>query len=316
MSINTKIRKLKYESNLGFTTSLLLHKLYIFFNYRMVSDSSFLKRNFLKKVGRVLDLEQPKTMTEKIQWYKLNYKIPLIQKCSDKYAVREYVSEIIGESYLVPLVFHTTNYREVKAENLPDYPVVIKANHTSGTTHFIKNKNIVDWKIVETDCRWWLHQNYYYMDKEWQYNNIKPRIVVEKMLMDDDGSIPADYKLHCFEGKFEFLQVDSGRFGIHRRNIYDQEWNLATFTFSMLDKNREPLTPNGAEITRPKHLALLITLAEKLAKPFPYVRVDFYVVKDEIFFGELTFHHGGGYEQFTPEKWDTYYGNKIPLVIS
>ncbi|WP_169514416.1 ATP-grasp fold amidoligase family protein [Gelidibacter mesophilus] len=253
-------------------------------------------------------------MTEKIQWYKINYKNPLIVKCADKFEVRNYIRETIGEKYLVPLVFHTRNYKEVKPENFPDYPIVIKANHTSGTTHFVRNKKEVDWQVIQTDCRWWLHLNYYYTDKEWQYENIEPRIVVEKMLTDEDGSIPSDYKLHCFNGKFEFLQVDLGRFGTHRRNIYDRNWELLPFTFSMLDKHRNPKTPRGRSVDRPKNLELLIDLAETLAKPFPYVRVDFYVIKDNIFFGELTFHHGGGYEQFTPDKWDLYYGNKIPLI--
>lgn len=314
MNISKMFKNLRYRSSLGFISSLLVYKIYIFFNYRLKSDSYYIKKNFKSIVGYDLDLRNPKSMSEKIQWYKINYKNPLIIKCADKYAVREYIKETIGEDYLVPLVFHTKDYKEVKPENLPDIPIVIKANHTSGTTHFVRNKKEVDWQVIQMDCRWWLHLNYYYTDKEWQYDNIEPRIVVEKMLIDEDGSIPSDYKLHCFNGKFGFLQVDLGRFGTHRRNIYDRDWELLPFTFSMLDKDKNPKTPHGRSVERPKNLDLLINLAEALAKPFPYVRVDFYVIKDNIFFGELTFHHGGGYEQFTPDKWDLYYGKKIPLI--
>lgn len=313
MNINKTIKELRYGSNVGFIIALLLHKVFVFFKYHLFSDRFYIKRNFKLVFGYDLNLNQPETLSEKMQWYKLNYKNPLIIKCADKFAVREYVKKTIGEKYLVPLVFHTRDYKEVKPENLPDYPIVIKANHTSGTTHFVRNKKEVDWHVIQTDCRWWLHLNYYYTDKEWQYENIEPRIVVEKMLTDGDGSIPSDYKLHCFNGKFEFLQVDLGRFGTHRRNLYDKDWNLLPFTFSMLDKDRNPKTPNGRRVECPKNLQLLIELAETLAKPFPYVRVDFYVIKDSMFFGELTFHHGGGYEQFTPDKWGLYYGNLIPL---
>lgn len=293
---------------------MTLYKIFIFIKYRLRPDTYYISKNFKEAVGHNLNLEYPKTLTEKIQWYKINYKHPLIAKCADKFAVREYVTETIGEKHLVPLEFHTKNYKEIKPENLPDYPTVIKASHTSGTTHLVYDKYEADWNSIQIDCRWWLHLNYYYLDKEWQYRNIKPRIVVEKMLTDEDGSIPSDYKLHCFNGKFEFLQVDLGRFGTHRRNIYDRNWELLPFTFSMLDMDRNPKTPRGRSVDRPKNLELLIDLAETLAKPFPYVRVDFYVIKDNIFFGELTFHHGGGYEQFTPNKWDLYYGNKIPLI--
>lgn len=313
MSIRISINKIRYKPSLGFITALLLYKIHIFLKYRLRPDSYYIRKNFKDIVGHELDLKKPKRMTEKIQWYKINYKNPLIMRCADKYEVRNYVAEIIGEQYLVPLVFHTRDYKEIKPENLPDFPIVIKANHTSGTTHFVKDKSMVDWKSIQADCRWWLHLNYYYLDKEWQYENIKPRIVVEKMLTDVDGSIPSDYKLHCFNGKFEFLQVDLGRFGTHRRNLYDKDWNLLPFTFSMLDKDRNPKTPNGKILQRPKNLKLLIELGEKLAEPFPYVRVDFYILNNKIYFGELTFHHGGGYEQFTPEKWDLHFGNKIPL---
>ena len=313
MGLTKVFKNIRESSQLGFAGTVLLYKVYIFLKYRMRSDEYYIRKQFKAKLGYDLDLSKSKTMTEKIQWYKVNYKNPLIVQCADKYEVRNYVAEVIGDEYLIPLVFHTTNYKEIIPENLPDFPIVIKANHTSGTTHFVRDKHNVNWKSIQTDCKWWLQLNYYFLDKEWQYQNIVPRIVVEKMLTDDTGEIPADYKLHCFDGKFEFLQVDLGRFGTHRRNIYDKDWNLAPYTFSMLDNNRKPLTPHGKELDKPKDLELLIQLAEKLAAPFPYVRVDFYVIKDKIFFGELTFHHGGGYEQFTPAKWDLHYGSKIPL---
>jgi hypothetical protein len=104
------------------------------------------------------------------------------------------------------------------------------------------------------------------------------------------------------------------RFGDHKRNIYDKDWNLLPFTIGRIDEEGKPLLKNGGHVKRPKNLDLLIGLAERLAKPFPLVRVDFYILDNQFYFGELTFHSGGGYEHYTPSELDLYYGNKIPLI--
>jgi len=308
------LSNVKYKSSFGFYISLILHKIYTLLKYNFLPSQRFIKKKYFEVFGKTLDLESPITLNEKIQWYKFHFKHPLITQCADKYEVRSYVSEKIGAEYLVPLLFHTQNPKEIIPENLPDIPFIIKANHTAGTNHIIKDKSNVNWKYIQTDCKWWLHLNYYYIDKEWQYDKITPRIVVEKLLTDTNGQIPFDYKLHYFDGKFEFLQVDIDRFILHKRNIYDKDWNLLPFTWSILDKNGFPVWNNGIDIERPKNLDLLISLGEKLAQPFPYVRVDFYLLDNEIYFGELTFHHGGGFEHFTPYEWDYYFGKKLPLV--
>src|SRR5690606_6546626 len=172
MKISEFIKGLRYRSSIGFLTALVFYKIYIVFKYRLHSDVYYISRDFELVLGYKLDLKNPKTLSEKLQWYKIHYKNPLIQLCADKYAVRQYVTQVIGEKYLVPLVFHTQDYQEIRPNNLPDYPIVIKANHTSGTTHFVNDKSKADWRTIQTDCRWWLHLNYYYIDKEWQYENI------------------------------------------------------------------------------------------------------------------------------------------------
>lgn len=306
-------RKLRYKGILGFYFALILQKLYIFYKYRIHSDEFYIKKSFLKVFGIEPNLQDPKVLNEKIQWYKLHFKHPLIVQCADKYAVRSYVTETIGKEYLIPLLFHTQNPSDIIPENLPDFPFIIKANHTAGTHHIVRDKKAVNWKKIQTDCKWWLKLNYYYMEKEWQYGLIKPRIVVEELLIDTNGQVPSDFKLHFFDGKFEFLQVDLDRFTLHKRNIYDKDWNLLPFTWSILDNHGNPVWDNGRLVERPKNLELMIELGAKLAKPFPYVRVDFYLLGDKIYFGELTFHHGGGLEHFTPNEWDVFYGKKVPL---
>lgn len=314
MTISKTIKSLRNRSSVGFIITLIFYKVHVFFNYRIFSDRYYIEQNFKKVFGYKLNLQNPKTLSEKTQWYKLNYKNPLIVKCADKYAVRDYVSNTIGENYLIPLILDTHDYKEIVPENLPDYPFIIKANHTAGTNHIIKDKSKVNWKCVQTDCRWWLNLNYSYFEKEWQYDQIQPRIVVEKLLVDSKGQVPSDYKLFYINGKFEFLQLDIGRFTNHRRNMYDENWSLLPFTYSTLGPNGESLVKNGGPVERPKHFEKLIELGEKLAEPFPFVRVDFYILNEEIYFGELTFHTGGGYSHITPSEWDLYYGKKIPLI--
>ena len=310
---NTFFKTLRYKGRIGFYLTLILHKLYILWKYRVFSDSYYIRKSFYKIFGRYPNLNTPETLNEKIQWYKLNFKHPLIVQCADKYAVREYVTTHIGEEHLIPLLYQTDDSKDIVPQNMPNIPFIIKATHTAGTHHIVKDKSVIDWEKVQIDCKWWLHLNYYHMEKEWQYGLIKPRIIVEQLLIDTNGQVPSDYKLHYFDGKFEFLQVDLDRFILHKRNIYDKDWNLLPFTWSILHENGDPVWDNGRPVDQPKNLNLMIELGAKLAKPFPYVRVDFYLVGEHIYFGELTFHHGGGLEHFTPGNWDYYYGEKVPL---
>lgn len=312
--ISSLLKKLRYKGFLGFYIALFIQKLYIFFKYKIRSDEYYIRERFYKSFGVQLNLEDPKTISEKTQWYKLNYKNPLLVQCADKYEVRSYIANTIGEQYLIPLIFHTQDVNKIIPENLPDYPFIIKANHNSGTHCIVYDKNKIDWKKIRVDCKWLLNINYYPFEKEWQYKNIIPRILVEKLLINDFGQTAFDYKLFCIDGNVEFIQVDIDRFGNHRRNLYDKEWNLLPFTVGKLDRKGKPFLQNGDQIKRPEDLNLLIVLAERLARPFPFVRVDFYILNNKFYFGELTFHSGGGYEHYVPNEWNLYFGNKIPLI--
>ena len=138
-------------------------------------------------------------------------------------AVREFVSSRIGSQYLIPLVFHTDNFLdEIVPENFPDYPVIVKSNHSCGANQIIYDKSATDWKALKKVCRKWLRENYYYKYREWQYKDIVPRIVVEKLLINTGNVIPYDYKLHCFNGNVVMIQVDIGRWTLnHCRNWYN-----------------------------------------------------------------------------------------------
>ncbi|MDQ5987597.1 MAG: hypothetical protein CSYNP_03342 [Syntrophus sp. SKADARSKE-3] len=280
--------------------------LYDIYQTYLMPDKAFIKRSFKSGFGYELNLDRPKTLNEKIQWLKLNHRTPLHTICADKYAVREYVKEKIGEEHLIPLAFHTRNPANIIPDNLPDYPFIIKTNHDNSGHIVVKDKSTIDWKSVQETLKKKLKRNYYYPGREWQYKDIEPYIIVEKLLMDEKGNIPNDYKLHCFNGRVAFIQVDLDRSIDHKRNLYDVDWNFMDCVW---------IFNNGSALERPCLLPKMLSLAEIPAKDFHYVRVDLYNIGSAIYVGELTFSPGGGFEVFSPPEWDVKLGNMLILPI-
>ncbi|MFC1784120.1 ATP-grasp fold amidoligase family protein [Candidatus Neomarinimicrobiota bacterium] len=257
-----------------------------------------------KILGYELNLDNPKTFNEKIQWLQLNNRIPLKTFCADKYSVRDYIKDKIGEQYLIPLVYHTDNPANIIPENLPGYPFIIKSNHGCGGHIIVKDKSIIDWKRVQKYLKKSLKSNFYYKTKEWQYKDIEPRVLVEKLLLDENSNIPDDYKFNCFNGKVEIISADMNRHIDLKRNVYDKDWNFIDCRLRL---------ENGGQVKKPYMLNKMKSLAEALAQDFKYVRVDLYNIDSKIYFGELTFSPAAGFQQFIPEKWDRILGNKLVL---
>jgi len=287
-------------------------QLHQYYRTHYIDDATFLKQNFKKRYGRPLDLDHPKTLNEKINWLKLHDRTALHTTCADKYEVRNYVKDTIGEAYLIPLVFQSYQPEDLVAQALPDFPFIIKANHDSSGGTIVRDKTTVDWKKMQKHFKKLLSKNYYYSGKEWQYKNIKPCIIAEKLLVNAAGDIPFDYKLHCFNGKVEVIQVDIDRYTNHKRNLYDTNWNLLPFTWSLW-RDEKPLWDKGRAIEKPTNFEEMLTVAEKLSKAFCYARIDLYDFENKVFFGEVTFHHGSGLETIYPEKYDVELGNLIDL---
>lgn len=166
------------------------------------------------------------------------------------------------------------------------------------------------WAEVRRRCARWLKSNYYREGREWQYKNIPPRIMVEKLLLDDDGNVPNDYKFHCFNGRVGVVRVDIDRHANHRRNFYDVTWTKLPFTWSACVGSR-PLWPQGRDIECPPVLDQVVVMTEEIARSFTYIRVDWYVLGSAVYFGEVTFHHGGGYERILPFEWDHKLGETL-----
>ena len=280
-----------------------IKKLKYYLRYLFINDEKYIKYKFKRKFGYTLNLNNPKTLNEKIQWLKVYDRKKLYTQCADKFLVREYVKNKIGEEYLIPLIFNTFNVKDINKETLPNIPVVVKVNHARGV-FLIKNKENEDFKIIQKKLSQELKTNFYYRTREWQYKDIKPRVIVEKMLLDENNEVPFDYKFICMNGKVEFIQVDMARFSEHKKSIYNTHWEKQNFSWNYAI---------GDDVEKPEELHKMLELSEILAKDFIFVRVDFYISRNKIYFGELTFHPAGGFGKFEPFSIDAELGNKLLL---
>ncbi|MEI6865952.1 ATP-grasp fold amidoligase family protein [Flavicella sp.] len=272
-------------------------------------DEKFIKSSFKSIFTYSLDLDKPVTFNEKLQWLKLNDRKDLHTICADKLLVRNYVSEKIGDKYLIPLIFSTKKISDISPKILPDYPTIIKTNHDSGSTFIIRDKKEYNWKELKEKLKASLHNNFYFASREWPYKNIPPRIIVEKLLIQKNGKVPNDYRFYCTKGKVNYIQLEIERESSHSRNIYDLDWNILHITRGDI--------PSSKKIAKPRKLKEMISLCKKLSSPFIFARVDLYYINDEkIFFGEITFYPGGALTKFHPNKWDKIFGDMIHLPIN
>ena len=288
-----------------------------YYRVNFLTEKAFTKKKFKMGMGYELDLENPITLNEKINWLMLNDRTPLHTICADKYLVRGHVSDRIGAQYLVPLVYKTKNANDLSASILPDYPVIIKTNHNSFGYEIITHVNEVDWNKVRKKFQKLLGINYYNASKQWQYKNINPLIIVEKLLKDTDGNIPKDYKLHCFNGSVRMVSVDIDRGKpTHSRSWYNRYWEKEPYSWSNKRRSGGYTHPLKEELPKPASFDLMVELSEKLAQDFDYVRVDWYNIDGKLYFGELTFHHSGGRCPILPKEWDKNLGEELQLVKS
>lgn len=271
----------------------------------LISDEKAVKKYYKKKSGKELNLNNPQTFSEKLNWYKLNDRNPLMAQCADKVAVREYVTEKGYADCLNEVYGVYDRVQDIDYDSLPNR-FVIKAAHGSHMNYIVKDKKTFDWKHAKKMMKTWLHQDIYWSGREWVYKDIPKRIIIEKYLEDETGEL-RDFKFFCFDGKPYYMQTDIGRNnGIHYRNYYD-------ITKSVIDCCDNARLPNNKDIPFPidtKIFNEMVLMCENLAKPFSHVRVDYYLVEGKIYFGELTFFDGGGSTFFYPEQWNYKFSEK------
>jgi TupA-like ATPgrasp len=262
---------------------------------------------YRNRFGRYPDPLHPKTFNEKIQSRKLFDRRPILATMTDKYAVRDYVAARVGDAVL-PVLYHVTeNPSDLPFSSLPDR-YVVKATHGSGWVHLVKSREVRDEPAIVKLCESWLSQNFYEMTCEWAYKNIPRRIIVEEFLDNGADESAEDFKLFTFNGRVEFIQVDLDRFSNHKKTFFDRDWNRVDL--------RQECDNFPGPIAKPRSLGALIACAEALAQGIDFVRVDLYIVKDKIYFGELTTTPGNGFFRFDPPAFDEHFGNLWKMEIS
>ena len=302
----------EYALNLGFESVLVPDiKLddYEYLSQRQEFDlESVLSEWYEAYTGKQIDIRHPRTYNEKIQWLKIHDNIPIKTKLSDKWDVREYVSNKIGDNYLVKAYGVWDAFDEIDFDLLPER-FALKCTHASGTNAIITSKSNTDMSALKIRFDDWMSKNYAFMcGLELNYRDIRPRIIAEEYLSSEDGVDLRDYKVHVFNGEAKLIQVDIDRAHEHRRNLYSTGWEY--IPCSILYP-----TAKDVHIERPDCLEELIEVSEKLAEGFIYVRCDFYILKDQILFGEMTFLHGSGVEPFDPESFNVRMGEWMKLPI-
>lgn len=270
---------------------------------RFLPDRLYLQLYYFAKFRKFIDFNNPKTYNEKIQWLKLYDRKAEYHQLVDKYEVRHYVSEAIGEQYLVPLLGVWESEYDVNFDTLPE-EFVLKPTHASGEVIIVRNKSALDRARVFGEMREWLSRDYFWVGREWPYKDIKPRIVAEKLI--DDQIV--DYKFYCFNGEPKVLYLSRGL-----ENHDTAEISFFDLDFKRMPFGRSDYRPFSQEPVKPDNYREMLDIVRKLAKDFSFIRVDLYSVSGQVYFSELTFYPAGGYMPFSPREWDNTLGEWIIL---
>ena len=273
---------------------------------RLIPDRIYLQIVYFKHFRRFINFNNPKTFNEKIQWLKLNYRNEEYTKLVDKYRVKQYITKLIGEEYVIPTLGVWNNVDDIDFKSLPE-KFVLKCNNDSGGIVICKNKKDFDEAKAKSFLKERLKNNGYWYGREWPYKNVKPFIIAEKYMEDSISKDIKDYKFFCFNGSMEFFDIDIDRFIEHRANYYDRNGNFLPFgkTYCPPDYTKK--------IEMPKNLDKMIELAETISHNTVLSRIDFYEIDGQVYFGEITFYPGSGFSPFTDEKWDYKLGDMIDL---
>lgn len=269
----------------------------------------YLKTRFELQAGYPLNLDNPQTFNEKLQWLKLHDHRHEYTQMVDKQDAKKYVAEKIGEEHIIPTLEIYDSFDEIVFEKLP-CQFVLKCTHDSGGLAICKDKssfNVIDAKRrIERS----LKKNFYWEGREWPYKNVKPRIIAEKYMVDESGSELKDYKFFCFDGEPKFFKIDFNRYVDHHANYYSIDGELLPFDEVVCPRDEK------ANLKKPKNFEQMVELAAKLADGIPFVRVDLYNINGAVFFGELTFYPASGMGEYSPHEWDKRIGNMLKLPVS
>lgn len=273
---------------------------------RLFSDRKYLEILFPLRIGYPLNLDHPKTFNEKLQWLKLHDHRPEYTQMVDKVEAKKYVANIIGEEYIIPTLEVFESAEDIDFDIMPDQ-FVLKCTHDSGSVIVCRDKSKLDKKKTKKILAKALNNNYFYAKREYPYKDVKPRILAEQYLENPDGSALKDYKFYCFDGAPVYCQVISDRQTRTSMDFFDRNWLHQPFHKTKGYPFAEKLPK------RPINHALMLNLAARLSSGHPFLRVDFYEIDGQVYFGELTFYPASGMGAFSPMEWDYKFGELIHL---
>lgn len=278
--------------------------------YPDMPDDEYLIKKWKALMGTELNLDDPHTFNEKLQWLKLYDRKPEYTTMVDKYAVKKYIADKIGEQYIIPTLGVWDKFDDIDFNKLPNQ-FVLKCTHDSGGLVICRDKSKFDVDAARKKINKSLKRNYYYSGREWPYKNVPPRIIAEQYMEDTQSSYLRDYKFFCFDGKVKFLYLSEGleNHETARISYVSLDWKPMPFA-------RDDYKPFEKLPPKPDNLEEMIRIAEELSQGVPHVRVDFYDVNGQILFGELTFYSGSGYTKFNPESFDFEIGKLLNIPYS
>ena len=271
-------------------------------------DRLYLQIKFRLEMGEKLNLKHPKTFNEKLQWLKLYNRRPEYTTMVDKHAVKNYVANKIGKEYIIPTLGVWDRLEEIDWEVLPNQ-FVLKTTHGGGGggVSICRDKATFNRQEACQKLQRSLNSDIYLNYREWPYKDVPKRIIAEKYMVDESGVELKDYKFFCFNGRVEYFKVDFDRFNSHKANYYDREANLLPFWEKVCPADHTRV------FDKPKNFDKMIELAETLSRNIPFVRIDFYNINGNIYFGEITFFPGAGMNKFEPKEWDYRIGKYLKL---
>ena len=271
---------------------------------RYLPDAFFIKWKYRVSMHESLNLKNPTTYNEKLQWLKLHNRKPIYTDMVDKYKAKEYIAERIGEEYIIPTLGVWDSFDEIDFDALPNQ-FVLKCTHDSGGLVIVKDKSQLDKEKARKKIKKCLKRNFFYSGREWPYKNVKPRIIAEVYMEDSADDALTDYKFFCFHGEAKIMYISKDHGKDPRTDFFDMEFNHLPILAR--DPNAEVPPTKPAQFEQMKHIA------EILSKDIPHLRVDFYLINDKIYVGELTFYHMSGFTRVQPDEWNKKMGDWIDL---
>lgn len=271
---------------------------------RFIPDEPYLKMVYRIKTGKKLNLKNPKTFCDKLNWLKLHDVRPEYTRLADKIAVREYLKEVLGEDICIPMLGAWEHYDDIDFDALPNQ-FVLKCNHDSGSVKIIRDKSQMDHKALRSFYESRLKQNPYVLGREYPYRDVLPQIYTEEYMVPNGDRDINDYKFFCFDGKPEILYVATERSTDVKFDFFDMEFNHLEI------ENIHPKSKHM--IPKPKNFEKMKELAGKLSTGIKFVRIDLYEINEKVYFSEFTFYHCGGFWPLNPEEWEYKLGDLIDL---